>query len=160
MSGICAVWRKRDPRKTAETLASASAGLLLHPSERVKTAAGDSVGVGVSARFPTQQIYETPELLVACEAELYNNAELCPLIGASPETEIEAAAMFAGLYARFGTAFPEKVRGEFSVILWDKKNQLLFAATDGFGIHPLVYYEDRSEEHTSELQSPMYLVCR
>jgi asparagine synthase (glutamine-hydrolysing) len=142
MSGICAVWRKRDPRKTAETLASASAGLLLHPSERVKTAAGDSVGVGVSARFPTQQIYETPELLVACEAELYNNAELCPLIGASPETEIEAAAMFAGLYARFGTAFPEKVRGEFSVILWDKKNQLLFAATDGFGIHPLVYYED------------------
>src|SRR5437762_6669978 len=28
------------------------------------------------------------------------------------------------------------------------------------GDDPLLYLQNRSEEHTSELQSPMYLVCR
>src|SRR5437762_5843657 len=30
----------------------------------------------------------------------------------------------------------------------------------GYGFRTQGYYQDRSEEHTSELQSPMYLVCR
>lgn len=144
MSGICAVWRKQDPGRTAQTLASVCAGLKLDRSERVETAADESAAVGVSARFATQQIYRSPRLLVACDADLYNEAEIWKLLGGVPQSPAESAtaAGLGGLYERFGTGFPEKLRGDFSVIVWDRREKILVAAGDGFGIHPLVYYED------------------
>src|SRR6185295_19295394 len=85
------------------------------------------------------------EILVACEAELYNETEIGDIVGdVSTSPGAETAARLAGLYERYGTAFLEKVRGDFSVILWDRRQQAVFAATDGFGIHPLVHYEDES----------------
>src|SRR5437762_7325519 len=36
----------------------------------------------------------------------------------------------------------------------------LFTRPDGADLNSVHPYKDRSEEHTSELQSPMYLVCR
>ncbi len=80
-------------------------------------------------------------LLVACDAELYNTAEIRTLLGGAEES-MPVAAVLAGLYERFGTAFLDKLRGDFSVIVWDRRQKTLFAAIDGFGIHPLVYYED------------------
>ena len=34
------------------------------------------------------------------------------------------------------------MRGEFAFVLWDKKNRMIFAARDYFGIKPLFYIED------------------
>src|SRR6202165_3905928 len=42
--------------------------------------------------------------------------------------------------------------GDFAFAVWDKHQQKLFCCRDRMGV--------RSEEHTSELQSPSYLVCR
>ena len=83
-------------------------------------------------------------MLIACDADLYNEAEIGKLLGDASEgpAESSTAAAFAGLYERFGTSFLEKLRGEFSAILWDRRTKLLLAATDGFGTHPLVYYQD------------------
>ena len=144
MSGICAVWRKQDQGRRPETLACVCAGLSLDDSERIRMSKDGVTGLGVSARFSTQQIYESPRLLIVCEADLYNEAEIRNLLGGDPHasTENATAAALGALYERFGTSFLEKLRGEFSVILWDRQLKLLLAATDGFGIHPLVYYED------------------
>jgi asparagine synthase (glutamine-hydrolysing) len=144
MSGICAVWRKAETDKTSHSLAAVCTGLALAPSERGRTATEGNAGVGVSARFPTQQVFQNADLLIACDAELFNDAELRKLTGdvagASPESSI--AARMAALYERFGTGFLEKLRGDFSVVLFDRRKQELLAATDGFGVHPLVYYDD------------------
>lgn len=43
------------------------------------------------------------------------------------------------LYEEYGTRCLEQLRGEFAFILWDERNQLLFAARDRFGIKPLYY---------------------
>ena len=43
------------------------------------------------------------------------------------------------LYDKFGTECLQHLRGEFAFILWDKRNELLFAARDRFGIKPLYY---------------------
>jgi asparagine synthase (glutamine-hydrolysing) len=43
------------------------------------------------------------------------------------------------LYAQFGTQCLHHLRGEFAFIIWDQRNQVLFAARDRFGIKPLYY---------------------
>jgi len=43
------------------------------------------------------------------------------------------------LYDEFGTQCLQHLRGEFAFVLWDEKNDLLFAARDRFGIKPLYY---------------------
>src|SRR5437762_10423177 len=49
-------------------------------------------------------------------------------------------------------ALRQLLRNEFAVVLLDVRMPIM----DGFETAQLI----RSEEHTSELQSPMYLVCR
>lgn len=43
------------------------------------------------------------------------------------------------LYNEFGTQCLHHLRGEFAFIIWDERNELLFAARDRFGIKPLYY---------------------
>lgn len=43
------------------------------------------------------------------------------------------------LYAQFGTQCLHHLRGEFAFIIWDQRNEVLFAARDRFGIKPLYY---------------------
>jgi asparagine synthase (glutamine-hydrolysing) len=43
------------------------------------------------------------------------------------------------LYDEFGTQCLHRLRGEFAFVLWDERNQVLFAARDRFGIKPLYY---------------------
>jgi asparagine synthase (glutamine-hydrolysing) len=140
MSGICAAWRRGHPEQTSATIASICLGLPLHTSEQIRTAVDGPVGIGMAAAFPNQQIYETPELLVVCEAEIYDQVEAERGVNGDSST----AAAIASLYQRSGAAFLEKVRGEFSLVIWDRRNRILLAATDRFGIHPLVYYEDHN----------------
>ena len=48
------------------------------------------------------------------------------------------------LYERHGPAFVEKLRGGFSLILWDVGERRLVAhPIDGFGIKRLAYYRDK-----------------
>lgn len=45
------------------------------------------------------------------------------------------------LYDEYGPNFLSQLRGEFAFVLWDDRNQQLFAARDRFGICPLYYAE-------------------
>src|ERR1700757_3822589 len=137
MSGICAVWRKENPARVAETLATAVRGLSLAGSERVEHQTDGPVGVGISKGFDTQQVFENDRVLVACDADLY---DVTP--ASHTGDKIAGATYIAELYERHGRGFAEKLRGAFSVILWDKRERKLIAAVDGFSIHRLVYLEN------------------
>ncbi|MBR8836761.1 MAG: asparagine synthase (glutamine-hydrolyzing) [Stigonema ocellatum SAG 48.90 = DSM 106950] len=43
------------------------------------------------------------------------------------------------LYSEFGTQCLHHLRGEFAFVIWDERNDVLFAARDRFGIKPLYY---------------------
>lgn len=145
MSGICAVWWKDNPAGVAATLVSMNARLSLGASEQAAAENERGAGVGVSARFADQQIYRDGRILLACDADLMNENELAEEIGLkrdasrSPRT----AAILAALYEQAGCSFVEKLRGGFSVVLWDARERRFLAAIDGFGIKRLVYYRDQ-----------------
>lgn len=146
MSGICGVWRKENPEAVASTLESIAAGLSLDGAGRTGTVVAPDAGVGVSARFDGQQVYEGSRVLVACDAELFNEDELWGMAGASPQAREAGttAALMGALFERFGAGFVEKLRGAFSVILWDRQERQMLAAVDSFGMRRLVYYQDKN----------------
>jgi len=49
------------------------------------------------------------------------------------------------LYERYGASCLDRLHGEFAFVLWDEREQLLFAARDRFGAKPLYYSESRGE---------------
>jgi asparagine synthase (glutamine-hydrolysing) len=144
MSGICGVCRQGNPNRIAETLHTVTAGLSLHLTESAGYKADSCAGVGISARFSTQQIYENPNVLIACDATLYNEKDLHTTLGSTGQTyqSETTGALLAALYERFGCDFVQKLRGAFSIILWDRRERKLVAAIDGFGIGRLSYYGD------------------
>jgi asparagine synthase (glutamine-hydrolysing) len=146
MSGICAVWRKDNPERLGPALAAVSRGLTLHAEERIEREDHGGVGIAVSARFATQQVYQNSQVMLACDADLLNEDELRGSVGdneAVPNHKRKAALLVA-LYERFGSGFVEKLRGNFSFILWDRRERTLLAAVDGFGVNRLVYYQDKA----------------
>ncbi len=145
MSGICAVWNKRGegPQQLSIAIDSLTGALSLG-SEARETKISGTLGIGVSSRFASQQIYRDERILLACDCDLDNEDALRGLIGASapvPES-MRTASLVAALYERFGEAFVEKLSGAFSVILWDATQRVLLAAIDHFGVQRLVYHED------------------
>lgn len=144
MSGICAVLRKEDSGQIPRALASLTAGLALDPSERIARESVEGAGLGLAARFAGQQIYSDTEITLACDVDLLNEEELTESVSSTKKhlPEAKTAALLATLYERFGTGFIEKLRGAFSVILFDRRQRRLLAAIDGFGIKRLAYYRD------------------
>jgi asparagine synthase (glutamine-hydrolysing) len=141
MSGICAIWRSENPPQIAEILNSVGRGLSLRASERVEQTVSRNAGVGVSAAFGTQQIYQDNRVLVACDADLINEADLQKTYGDLAEAAANPAALLARLYDKLGEGFVEKLNGGFAVVLWDRQQETLLAAVDPIGINRLVYFE-------------------
>jgi asparagine synthase (glutamine-hydrolysing) len=149
MSGICALWRRdqHDRSRTARLLTLMTAGLSPVTAKRTNYECYGFAGVGVAARFPEQQIYRGQKVLIACDADLLNEQNLADAVGFRPgsllnDPDSKTAALLARLYERFGSSFVDKLRGAFSLVLWDQDKQQLLAAIDGFGIKRLVYYRD------------------
>ncbi len=143
MSGICGVWLKDRSAQALETLTAVSNGLSVRTGAAERHSAANA-GVAVAAHFGTQQVYRTAQVLVACDAELYNADELVRSLEDKERFAAHTgpAALIAALYERFGSDFVGKLRGSFSIVLWDRLERRLFAAVDRFGISRLAYYED------------------
>jgi len=139
MSGICGAWRSDNAGRVSGTLRSLADGLRLTPQELREQSAGSMAGVAASIRFGTQQVYGDGDVLLACDADLYNEAELTALAGAPPAG---TAALLAALYRRLGCDFVKKLSGNFSLVLWDERERKLIAAVDPFGVNRLVYFQN------------------
>jgi len=101
------------------------------------------VGMGAQ-KFPGRlsgmaetTLYGEP-LALAFHGSLYNLHDLC-----SVEKEgCDPLRQLLRLYAKEGITFLQRLRGEFSLAIWDGRTDTLYLATDRFRIHPLFYYQD------------------
>jgi asparagine synthase (glutamine-hydrolysing) len=94
--------------------------------------------LGAISALETTSMHSGDQLLVACDAEIYNQRELCNVISGLPPNNT-IAALIAALYLRQGEAFVRELDGVFSLAVWDKQAQKLLLARDRLGIKPLCY---------------------
>lgn len=127
-----------------------------------------------------QPLYnENGNLVLVFNGEIYNFQSLREeLIAAGHvfQTRCDSEVLLHG-YEEWGSELPEKLRGMFAFVLWDREKKELFAARDPFGIKPFYYYDrDGSFLFASEIkaflhhpdfhkelnekQLPLYLSCQ
>ncbi len=90
----------------------------------------------------SQPIYnEQKDKLIIFNGEIYNFLELREQLekkGHIFSTDTDTEVILHG-YEEYGDKILEKLRGMFSFVIWDIKNNNLFGARDHFGIKPFYY---------------------
>ena len=88
---------------------------------------------------------EDKALVTVFNGEIYNFMELREQLAAAGHvfaTHSDTEVLLHG-YEEWGEALPEKLRGMFAFVIWDKANRTLFGARDIFGIKPFYYYQNQ-----------------
>jgi asparagine synthase (glutamine-hydrolysing) len=78
-------------------------------------------------------------LWVVLDGLLYNREDLLAALRPDlPEGQSDAALVLAG-YRRWGEGVLDRLDGDFAFAVWDGRRDVLFAATDPFGLRPFFY---------------------
>lgn len=84
-------------------------------------------------------------LSIVFNGEIYNYRELRADLKKSHRIKFKTNSdteVILALYSMFGMSFAKKLRGMFSIAIWDKSKSKLILSRDGYGIKPLYYYFD------------------
>nr|WP_106780520.1 asparagine synthase (glutamine-hydrolyzing) [Lysinibacillus timonensis] len=97
-------------------------------------------------------------IVLVFNGEIYNFQQLRDDLiskGHQFKTKSDSEVLIYG-YMEYGVEFVKKLRGMFAFCIWDKNNDQMFIARDGFGIKPL-YYTNHTTDNTfifgSEIKS-------
>ena len=87
--------------------------------------------------------YQDEKIQLVFNGEIYNYIELREeLIEAGYTFETESdTEVIAALFAKYREEAFSRLRGMFSVLIWDVEEEMLYGVRDPFGIKPLFYYE-------------------
>ena len=87
---------------------------------------------------------ESGDVWIVFNGEIFNHAELRPALeqaGHRYATRSDTETIVHA-YEEYGPAAVERLRGMFSLAIWDSKRQTLFCARDRLGKKPFYYYWD------------------
>ena len=83
--------------------------------------------------------------IIIFNGEIYNYAQIKPQLDDYPfRTHGDTEVILAG-YIRWGADCLSRLRGMYSIAIWDKKNQELFIARDRLGVKPVYYFQDEEQ---------------
>jgi asparagine synthase (glutamine-hydrolysing) len=82
------------------------------------------------------------DLTITADARIDNRDELIPALNFNgrPREAITDSEIILAAYEKWGEQCPEKLLGDFSFAIWDKRNQKIYCARDPIGIKPFFYY--------------------
>jgi asparagine synthase (glutamine-hydrolysing) len=81
--------------------------------------------------------------IIVFNGEIYNYAEIKPSLSDYPfRTHGDTEVILAG-YIKWGAECLSRLRGMFTIVIWDKQERELFVARDRLGVKPLYYYLDK-----------------
>jgi asparagine synthase (glutamine-hydrolysing) len=78
-------------------------------------------------------------LVISFNGEVYNHRELRAELGDYPFSSGTDTEVILAAYERWGADCLERLVGMFAFVIWDEREQRLFAARDRFGVKPLHY---------------------
>ncbi len=120
------------------------AGLWFDPARRVGLGHRRLAIIDVSTGGAQPMLLPEKNLAITFNGEIYNYRELRAGLEtkghqfrSTSDTEI-----LLHLYAEYGEAMLDKLRGMFAFAIWDEAKQTLFLARDPFGIKPLYLADD------------------
>jgi asparagine synthase (glutamine-hydrolysing) len=90
-----------------------------------------------------RQPISTPDgrLWLIFNGEIYNYLELKRALTSYPYRSATDSEVVLAAYERWGVDCLDHFIGMFAFLLWDEREQRLFAARDRFGVKPLVYHQ-------------------
>ncbi|GAB4273191.1 MAG: asparagine synthase (glutamine-hydrolyzing) [Deferrisomatales bacterium] len=91
--------------------------------------------------LPGQALWEGEGGAVAYDLDWTNEKELRERAGPEAAEGSDPGALLWALYRKEGAGFVDRLRGAFAFALWDAGERRLLAATDPYGIRPVVYAE-------------------
>ncbi|TRM13005.1 asparagine synthase (glutamine-hydrolyzing) [Lentibacillus cibarius] len=104
--------------------------------------------------------FDDEAIWLVFNGEIYNYVELRRNLiaeGFSFKTESDTEVI-AALFKKYREKAFEHLRGMFSILVWDKENEILYGARDPFGIKPLFYREtDEETVFASEKKSISFM---
>jgi asparagine synthase (glutamine-hydrolysing) len=134
--GIYGVVTRVDGAPIGEPELRAMGSSLGAVAKRAPFRAAAGIGLGTTRDSVSGSFWSSDELTVACDAELYNSER---------PRGCGAASWIADLYRAQGISLVERLRGDFSIAIWDARAEQLFLAVDRFGVKRLCYAERHSE---------------
>ncbi len=82
--------------------------------------------------------------VIIFNGEIYNYAEIKPMLREYPfRTHGDTEVILAG-YIKWGADCLSRLRGMYTIVVWDKQERELFIARDRLGVKPLYYYRDEN----------------
>jgi len=85
---------------------------------------------------------KTGDLTITADARIDNRDELIPTLNLNgrPRETIADSEIILAAYEKWGEKCPEKLLGDFSFAIYDKRKQIVYCARDPIGIKPFYYY--------------------
>lgn len=85
---------------------------------------------------------EPGDFSVAADCRLDNRQELIVDLGLNGDgSDLSDAQLIGHVYRRWGPRCVDRLLGDFAFVVWDKKQQSLFAARDPMGVRPFYYHQ-------------------
>ena len=143
MSGICGICEPRAELKRS-SLDPMLAGLALEGERPAQVLASGPVALGVSPRWAFQQVAAVPGARIAVDADLTNFADLKRVVAQKGHdvSRMTLAEVLAWFFILKGESFVEALSGEFSLALWDEREQRLLLAIDRMAVKTLYWRQD------------------
>jgi asparagine synthase (glutamine-hydrolysing) len=138
MSGICGFCELGVPPSTMRIEAMLAASSLPGESDG-QSILGSAFALGVSQRWPGQEVGGVPGIRVAVDADLHNFEAICNLVSGEHfnAAQLSVSEVLARLYLLRGPDFVHDLEGSFSFALWDERLDQLLLGVDRFGFRVL-----------------------
>jgi asparagine synthase (glutamine-hydrolysing) len=111
----------------------------------------DKVTLGTLELFKTPECplvsspYTYKDFIVIADCRIDNREELSSDLGINDISKHSDIEFIARAYEKYGEQAPLKLEGDFAFVIWDEKQQQVFAARDYFGVRTLFYSEVHGE---------------
>ncbi len=149
MCGICGIFNFKNEYREDPEIVKAMLGEILHRGPdgagyfvRGKIALGFSRLSLVDLEGGMQPISnEAGNIIMICNGEIYNYRELREILrgkGHSFKTGTDVEVVLH-MYEEWGTAFLNRLNGQFAFAIYDARREILFCARDHAGIAPFFY---------------------